>query len=73
MSDEVVLEVNGETMRFVVADAPSNLLNLLELLHLDPKMVVAEVNGDIVKRDALSARVLSDGDTIELVKFVGGG
>ena len=73
MNGRVALEVNGDTMDFADEQAPANLLKLMELLHLDPRMVVAEVNGDIVGRDAFAARDLGDGDKIELVKFVGGG
>jgi len=49
------------------------LLDLLENLALDPRMVVVEHNKHIVRRPALSDVRLTDGDLIEVVHFVGGG
>lgn len=46
---------------------------LLEQLGLDAKTVVAQVNEDIVERVAFSATTIQDGDTVELIRFVGGG
>ncbi len=39
----------------------------------DPKRVIAEVNGEIVKANSWDTLSLKDGDKIELVNFVGGG
>lgn len=50
-----------------------SLLELLEELGLNEKAVVAQRNGDIVERVDYAATVLTDGDEIELVRFVGGG
>jgi thiamine biosynthesis protein ThiS len=36
-------------------------------------MVVVELNRDIVRRPRLGETVVANGDTIELVHFVGGG
>lgn len=46
---------------------------LLESLELHPGMVVVELNREILARDAYGSVDVSDGDTIELVHFVGGG
>ncbi|HXY32474.1 MAG TPA: sulfur carrier protein ThiS [Gemmatimonadaceae bacterium] len=47
---------------------------LLRALGLDPRLVVVEINRAIVRdRAALEARVLSTGDEVEIVHFVGGG
>ena len=35
--------------------------------------VIAEVNGDIVKRPAWEKTIIDEGDNIELVNLVGGG
>jgi len=62
--------VNGER-RTVPVDA--TLLDLLGVLHLDPRVVVVEHNRQIVRRTELERARLAAGDAIELVHFVGGG
>jgi len=47
--------------------------SLLEELELHPAMVVVELNREILERDTYANVPVSDGDTIELVHFVGGG
>ncbi|MGD8288029.1 MAG: sulfur carrier protein ThiS [Gemmatimonadota bacterium] len=54
-------------------DAGHTLTSLLESLDLHPGMIVVELNRDIVDRDRYGEVGVSDGDTIELVHFVGGG
>lgn len=46
---------------------------LLESLELHPGMVVVELNRDILERDRYADVPVREGDTIELVHFVGGG
>jgi thiamine biosynthesis protein ThiS len=46
---------------------------LLESLELHPGMVVVELNREILERGKYGAVGVSEGDTIELVHFVGGG
>jgi thiamine biosynthesis protein ThiS len=47
--------------------------SLLEELELHPGMVVVELNREILERDGYDDVPVSEGDTIELVHFVGGG
>jgi len=68
--DTIAVIVNGET-REVTPDA--TLEDLLDLLELDSRAVVVELNRDIVRRPALGETRLADGDKVELVHFVGGG
>ncbi len=49
------------------------LVGLLETLDLDPRWVVAEVNGEPVGRDRFASVTLSGGDRLELVRAVAGG
>lgn len=52
----------------------TTLTVLLNTLGLDPRMIVVEHNQVILHdRDSFPSRVLSPGDTLELVHFVGGG
>jgi sulfur carrier protein len=55
-----------------VADG-SSLLHLLAQLHLDPDTVVVECDQKIISRDDYEGLVLSAGQNLELIRFVGGG
>ena len=46
---------------------------LLEHFNIDGKVVIVELNGEILDKESREERLLSDGDKIELVQFVGGG
>jgi len=62
--------VNGE-----VRDAASGetLTELLASLGIDPRKVAVERNREIVPKSTFARVVLSDGDALEIVQFVGGG
>ncbi len=51
----------------------STLADVVTAFGLDAAAIVAEVSGEIVTPDAYAATVLSPGDRVELVRFVGGG
>lgn len=61
--------VNGEPRR---SDAATIALLVTEL-DLDPAKVAVERNGEVVPRSTLAQAMLVDGDTLEIVHFVGGG
>ena len=67
---KVRVQVNGEERTF---PAGITLTEMLAALQLDPRAVVVEHNRRIVRRDGLAAAHVGDGDSIELVHFVGGG
>jgi thiamine biosynthesis protein ThiS len=70
-STTITLAVNGERRELA---GGTTLGDLLAALALDPRMVVVEHNREILRdREALGARVLRDGDVLEIVHFVGGG
>lgn len=64
------LLVNGDEQ---VLDNVKVLSDLVKVYKLDDKLVVAEVNGHVVDRSDWDKFALSEGMTIELVHFVGGG
>jgi len=64
------LKVNGEEKEFAEG---LNLASLLEQLQIRPARVVVERNRNIVARDAYGTTLLAEGDTLEIVHFVGGG
>lgn len=66
---EVIL--NGENLKL-----PEEIVyvsDLLEYYKLLDKVVVIEVNGEILNKDDHQKTRLSDRDRIEIVHFVGGG
>ena len=63
------LRINGETRKF--DDAP--LFEIIERMGLNPSRVAVELNGKIVPRADFKATKLKDGDSLEIVHFVGGG
>lgn len=70
MTPSITVTVNGQARPFA---AGSSLLGLLEALELDSRTVVVELNREIVRRPELANTPVNDGDTVELVHFVGGG
>lgn len=69
MAAMLTLTVNGETRR---TSAPT-IAALVRELDLAPEKVAVERNGEIVPRSTLDEAPLADGDTLEIVHFVGGG
>jgi sulfur carrier protein len=66
------LKINGSDRQF--ADGlPQTLTELLEQLGINQATVVAEIDGRIVERRNFAQTQLSNGQTVELVRFVGGG
>jgi thiamine biosynthesis protein ThiS len=51
----------------------SNLQAYLEQAGINPKAVVAEVNGIIVEPKSFEEHRINAGDQIEIIHFVGGG
>ena len=64
------VQVNGEKMAF---DAPLTVGALLDRLGINPRAVVVEHNLNIVSRDDYDAARIQDGDSVEVIRFVGGG
>ena len=64
------IQVNGKT-----SDIQSGLAlsGLLEQMQLNPQRVVVERNREIVRREKYSDTLLHEGDTLEILHFVGGG
>ena len=67
----VAVTVNGAQRQVA---ARSSVAELLSSLSLDARSVVVEHNGTILRDRASHPSVnLSEGDTVEIVHFVGGG
>ena len=52
---------------------PMSVSRLLEALEIDPRRVAVEHNRLVVKKVAYASTVVSEGDEVEVVNFVGGG
>ena len=65
----IALIVNGETRR----TAATTIAELVRELDLDPAKVAVEHNGTIAPRSELERHAIAEGDTLEIVHFVGGG
>ncbi|MDP2278898.1 MAG: sulfur carrier protein ThiS [Nitrospirota bacterium] len=64
------LIINGEDLEVSKAET---LQELLGELHIKPERVAVEVNLSIIKKSDYGSCRLKDGDSIEIVNFVGGG
>jgi sulfur carrier protein len=62
--------LNGKPRRVATGQS---LERLLGELALDPRWVVAEINGEPVSRDRFAGTLLAAGDRVELVRPVAGG
>lgn len=67
------LKINGSERQFDQAAWPGNVAELLNHLQIDQATVVAEIDGQIVQRKDFAQTPLAEGQSIELIRFVGGG
>ena len=63
------ITVNGETATITAM----SVLHYLESLSIDPQRVAVELNLDILPKVEYGATLLREGDSLEIVHFVGGG
>jgi sulfur carrier protein len=68
-----VLTINGVEKQFPAGKLPATVAELLGRLDIKAATVVAEVDGRIVERSEFAQTKLRDGQSVELVRFVGGG
>ncbi len=64
------IQVNGEKRQW---DEPVTVVSLLEALGIRPVTVAVERNLRIVPREEMAREMIHDGDTIEIIRMVGGG
>ena len=64
------LTINGQHMEIPEG---TTIAAFLEMHKLQPKSVVVEVNRVIIEREKFEEVVLSEGDEVEIVRFIGGG
>ena len=64
------ITLNGEPRTL---DPATTVIALLQAEGLAGRRVAVEVNGEIVPRSRHDARLLADGDRVEIVHALGGG
>lgn len=64
-----MVKVNGQNIEI----AGMTLAQFLSTTNYDTKRIAVERNGDIVSKARYDMVILEDGDSIEVVSFVGGG
>lgn len=65
-----MVKVNGEIAENI---AGKNITEYLTESGYDIKRVAVELNGDILPKAQYESTLLQDGDSVEIVSFVGGG
>jgi thiamine biosynthesis protein ThiS len=70
MTSFMTITLNGDRYDM---PAPLTVTALLESLAIDARRVAVEHNLVIIKRAAFDQIVVREGDTVEIVNFVGGG
>jgi len=70
---------NGPVMKITLCGKSEEVENgmtvteLLQLKAIDPAAVVVEINLDIIEKGKYDDTRINENDTIEIVRFVGGG
>ena len=64
-----MVKVNGEELDI----SGKTLAEYLATTNYDMKRIATELNGDIVPKATYAETVIKNGDSIEIVSFVGGG
>ena len=65
-----MITINGEKKEIAY---DSDLLSWLGSNGIDPAKIAVEYNGEILSRADFGKIILKDGDSLEIVVFVGGG
>ncbi len=64
-----MVKINGESLDI----AGKTISEYLATTNYDPKRIAVERHGEIVPKAQYAETVLIDGDSVEIVSFVGGG
>ena len=67
---DMIIQLNGKNKEI---SSDTTIAGLLDELKLVPASVVIELNQTILRPEDLTDCSLKEGDTLELIRFVGGG
>ena len=65
-----IVKLNGEEIQIIEG---KNLMEFLQESKYDTKKIALELNGEIIPKATYGNVFLKNGDSIEVVSFVGGG
>ena len=66
----ITVTLNGKPHQI---EAPTSITQFLDALNISPRQVAVALNGEVIPRDHWSEVSIEDGDTVEVVRAVGGG
>ncbi|MBM7604047.1 sulfur carrier protein [Metabacillus crassostreae] len=66
----MTIKLNGESIELTDVNT---IQQLLAYYKLEDRLVIVELNRDIILKDQYQETIINNGDEIELVHFVGGG
>jgi len=66
----MTIKLNGDSHQLA---QPLSVSALLAQLEIDSRRVAVELNLTVVKKAAYDSAIVTDGDEVEIVNFVGGG
>ena len=64
------IKVNGKN---IAIEASQSVSHLLDCLNINAPQVAVAINGEVLPRDSWSQTEVRAGDTVEVVRAVGGG
>ena len=64
------IKLNGKDKELA---GPIMVSQLIEELNLNTQKVVVEINEEVIERDSFSTQEVKAEDTVEILRFVGGG
>ncbi|MHC4636838.1 MAG: sulfur carrier protein ThiS [Planctomycetota bacterium] len=67
-----MLKINGVEKQFPEG-IPATVAELIQNLGYDTAAIVAEIDGQIIKKEDFDKTLLKQEQTVELLRFVGGG
>jgi sulfur carrier protein len=70
VTNDLCVRVNGEDLRLPPG---ASVTHLLERLKVSSPRVAVERNCEILPKSSYASTLLEEGDTFEVVEFVGGG
>jgi thiamine biosynthesis protein ThiS len=70
MNEQITVTINGEQKTI---NQNITISDLLASYDVEPKMVVVELNAEIISRDQFSNTVIAQNSNIEIVQMMAGG
>ena len=69
-NSKITIHLNGDPYTI---EGDARLISLIDRLKMKPTRMAAELNHEVIPKADYAKVVLSEGDELELINFVGGG